>query len=47
MTESFEHKGFWWLPNDDNNQISEILNFSPETGLILDLIGTFTRKSNN
>ena len=47
MVESFEYKGVWWLPDKENNQISGILKFSPENGLILDLIGAFPTNRNN
>jgi hypothetical protein len=47
MTENFEHKGSWWLPDDENNQISGILRFSSENGLVLDLIGAFPRDRSN
>lgn len=47
MTENFEHKGLWWLPDKEDEQVSGILKFSPENGLVLDLIGAFPRDRNN
>ncbi len=41
MTEEFEHKGIWWLPDKAEEQISGTLKFSTNEGVILDLIGYF------
>ena len=45
--ESFEHMGYWWLPGEPNEPISEIpetaipgkLSFDPATGGVLELLG--------
>ncbi len=45
--ESFEHMGYWWLPGEPNEPISEIpdraipgkLSFDPATGGLLELLG--------
>lgn len=41
MIESFEYKGLWWLPENQENKISGTLKFNPEEGPILELIGSF------
>lgn len=43
MTEPFEYKGIFWLPNKPNEQIHGILKYEPENGTTLDLIGAFNR----
>ncbi|HRU68878.1 MAG TPA: hypothetical protein P5265_10340 [Bacteroidia bacterium] len=44
MTESFEHKGIFWLPSKPTEQIHGILKYAPEDGVRLDLIGAFPRQ---
>lgn len=44
MTEPFEYKGIFWLPNKPNEQIHGILKYEPENGTTLDLIGAFNRQ---
>lgn len=47
--ESFEKMGYWWLPEETNEPISEIperaipgkLSFDPATGGVLELLGNF------
>jgi len=41
MIEKLEYKGFWWLPNNPENKISGTLQFTPNEGAILDLVGSF------
>lgn len=41
MTDKFEYKGMWWLPDNPTNQIAGTLRFSPDDGAILDLQGNF------
>jgi len=41
MIESFEYKGFWWLPENQERKIAGTLKYSPEDGPILELIGSF------
>jgi len=41
MIEQFEYKGIWWLPDGDEGKIAGTLSFSPDKGIVLDLIGSF------
>ncbi len=41
MNESFEYKGYWWLPENEERRIAGTLKYSPEDGPILELIGSF------
>lgn len=41
LNESAEWAGFWWLPDDPDEQIHGVLRYEPEAGLVLSLIGTF------
>jgi len=41
MMEVFEHKGKWWLPGEESNQIDGTLTYSPIDGVILQLSGAF------
>jgi len=41
MIESFEYKGLWWLPENQERKIAGTLKYSPEDGPILELIGSF------
>jgi hypothetical protein len=34
---SFEEKGFWWIPNDKENRVAGVLKFDPEKGIKLEL----------
>lgn len=46
MTEEFEYKGKWFLPEDPKNTIEGILKFTPSKGANLDLEGVFPRPKN-
>jgi len=39
VTESFECSGLWWLPDNSEDRVAGVLRFSPEDGLVLNLLG--------
>ncbi len=39
MFESFEYKGYWWLPGKENKKLRGILKFIPHEKIILELEG--------
>lgn len=39
--ESFEHAGYWWLPEDEENKYFGNLSFSHDGGLTLEMFGSF------
>lgn len=41
LTDDFELKGMWWLPNNPDKQISGMLQFAHKGKITLDLIGSF------
>ena len=41
MMDKFEYEGIWWLPDKPEKQVSGTLRFTPNEGVILDLIGSF------
>jgi len=41
MNESFEYKGTWWLPENQERKVAGTLKYSPEDGPVLELIGSF------
>ena len=41
MSEKFEFKGIWWLPDKPEEQISGTLRFVAAEGAVLELIGSF------
>lgn len=41
MTEKFEYDGFWWLPENPDEQIPGTLIFDPTQGAFLNLLGAF------
>lgn len=43
MSEKFEFKGIWWLPDKPEEQISGTLRFVAAEGAVLELIGSFKR----
>ena len=44
MQTPFELKGYWWLPNLEDNQLPGTLTYSQEDGAILELVGVFDSK---
>ncbi|MEI2580718.1 HEPN domain-containing protein [Scytonema sp. PRP1] len=40
--ESFDFKGFWWLPNNPSEKLAGICSFTPSEGGELELIGDFS-----
>jgi ApeA N-terminal domain 1 len=42
----FEHKGYFWLPEDPEEQLAGILKFSQAEGVVLDLFGYFDKYVN-
>ena len=40
MISEIEHKGIWWLPENEDRKIDGILNFNPQEGSTLDLSGS-------
>ena len=41
LTQTFNLKGDWFLPEDANQRLSGELSYSPEDGIHLELIGDF------
>jgi hypothetical protein len=41
MKEQFEIKGYWFLPGDEDNRVAGTLYFTPNKGIMLELIGSF------
>ncbi|OKS88494.1 ApeA N-terminal domain 1-containing protein [Mucilaginibacter polytrichastri] len=41
MKEVFEIKGYWFLPNDQDNRVAGTLYFVPNESITLELIGSF------
>lgn len=39
--QTFEYRGEWWLPEDEDDRVAGVLEFNPETGGELNLIGKF------
>lgn len=39
--ESFEYRGYWWLPDKPEEQVPGTLEFDPDSGATLDLLGSF------
>ena len=39
--ESFDFKGFWWLPNNPSEKLAGICSFTPFQGGELEIIGDF------
>jgi hypothetical protein len=42
VMESFDFKGFWWLPNNPSDKLAGICSFTPSEGGELELIGNFS-----
>jgi len=40
--ESFDFKGFWWLPNNPSDKLAGICSFTPFEGGELEVIGDFS-----
>jgi len=41
MLENWEKKGYWWLPERENEKIFGILTFSQENGAVIELFNSF------
>lgn len=41
MTERFEYKGRWWVPDNPDDEVAGLIKYSPESGITLELIGQF------
>jgi hypothetical protein len=39
MKDPFEYKGYWWLPDAENNKLPGTLSFSQENGAHLEIVG--------
>lgn len=44
MTENFEYKGYWWLPDNPTHQVPGLIKYTMEEGVQTDLIGAFLGK---
>jgi len=42
MQNPIELKGYWWLPNLEENKLSGTLTFSQEDGAFLEIVGVFS-----
>ncbi len=42
--QDFEYFGWWWLPSDEDSKVSGKLTFSQQDGILLDLIGSFSKE---
>ena len=47
MNERFEYKGYWYLPNNDENAIAGILTYLPNVSLELELIGAIDKSESD
>lgn len=41
MTEEFEYKGYWWLPEKPEHTVAGVLKYIPNSKIVLELIGSF------
>lgn len=41
MINKFEHEGYWWLPENEDNKICGILKYTPGENATLELMGSF------
>jgi hypothetical protein len=46
MKDNTEWKGYWWLPDAEDNKLSGTLSFSQENGARLELVGVFGTERN-
>lgn len=44
MQSPFELKGYWWLPNSEENKLPGTLTYSQEDGAVLEMVGVFESK---
>lgn len=44
MMQPFEDKGIWWLPDKPDKDVTGIIKYSPERGVILELFDTFRER---
>ncbi|OQB99081.1 MAG: hypothetical protein BWX81_00002 [Spirochaetes bacterium ADurb.Bin110] len=45
METEFSIKGFWWLPENEEEQLAGILTYKPGEPIFLDLFGAFSKKN--
>ena len=45
FSEPFEHKGYWWKPNNPDNKVAGVLTYKPGESIVLELIGTFDKEN--
>ncbi len=45
LSEPFEHKGYWWKPNNPDNKVAGVLTYKPGESIVLELIGTFDKEN--
>lgn len=46
LEESFDFKGYWWLPSAPDNKVAGVLSYKPVERITLELIGSFGNESN-
>lgn len=46
LEESFDFKGYWWLPSAPDNKVAGVLSYKPGERITLELIGSFGNESN-
>lgn len=44
MTEKIEYRGYWWRPDESDNQVAGILTFIPNEKIELELLGSFDKE---
>lgn len=43
LTEEYEQRGWWWLPESPGSRVSGLFSFSPTAGITLDLHGSLNK----
>ena len=46
QTESFEFKGYWWLPSNPDNKVAGVITYTSGKSLVLELFGSFEERGN-
>ncbi len=44
LDEKLECKGYWWLPNNPDENVAGVLTYIPDEKILLELIGAFDSK---